>query len=239
MITAIGFDLDDTLLHCDCYYQRAAKRYAEFLGPKAGISPEQFFQEHYYPTQRRLIPQHGVGSDMMIMAAIQTAADLTESHQMPLNGSDLQNLLKIGRDLFQSGFELLEGVREALDYVRERYDQRLLITHGHLTEQERKLEMHDLDDLFTSINIIGLKTVSAYRRILRRHGINPQNFLMVGNSVRSDIKPVLEIGGQAVLIPYESEWALDVTDAETTVPRLNSLADLPEYLKQSQGLRSA
>lgn len=133
--------------------------------------------------------------------------------------------------------ELLDGVAATVELLATNH-RLLLVTKGDLLHQESKVAGSGLSEHFEGIHIVSEKDVPTYRRILDRHGVDPADFVMVGNSVRSDILPVLELGGHGVHVPFHLTWALEhVEDAEhpTSVPHLDTLADLPGLL--ADGIR--
>src|SRR5580698_3878986 len=147
-------------------------------------------------------------------------------------------LLELGRSMLNHPVELLEGARETLDKLLLEYPL-LLITKGDLRDQERKLAKSGIADRFRAIEIVSEKDSRTYERIFRRHSIRPSRFLMVGNSLKSDILPVLELGGSGVHVPYRITWGHE--DAEAPEVRDNrffeakSLFDLPEIVRRWRG----
>src|SRR5260370_37977942 len=145
---------------------------------------------------------YGYGIKAFPPSMSETAIQLTEGR---IPASDLEDILGWGKRMLTQPTELLEGVEPALRGLGERYDL-LLITKGDLFDQESKLARSGLAGLFLGVEIVSEKNVSSYRRILERRGIKPEEFVMVGNSLRSDVVPVLELGAGAVHIPYEVTW---------------------------------
>jgi putative hydrolase of the HAD superfamily len=126
--------------------------------------------------------------------------------------------------------DLLDGVAEAVDALTDRY-RVMVITKGDLLHQETKVVRSGLDELLWQVEIVSEKDPATYRRILERHDIDPATFVMVGNSVRSDVLPVLEVGGRAVHIPYAVTWELEHAEVDPDhhdVPVLTSITELPE-----------
>ena len=132
------------------------------------------------------------------LSLVETAIEVTEGR---IPGADLQAVLDLGKVLIDHPVELLDGVREAVDALTDTY-RVMVITKGDLLHQETKVARSGLAELFWRVEIVSEKDEATYRRILDRHGIDPSTFVMVGNSVRSDVLPVLALGGRAVHVPY-------------------------------------
>ena len=145
---------------------------------------------------------------------IETAIQLTEGK---IPASDLEVILGWGKRMLMEPTELLEGVEAALGELNGRYDL-LLITKGDLFDQESKLARSGLAELFSGVEIVSEKNADSYRAILKRRGIQPEEFVMVGNSLRSDVAPVVEVGAKAVHIPYHVTWHHELVPEES-LPR--------------------
>ena len=145
---------------------------------------------------------YGYGVKAFTLSMIETAIQLTEGK---IPASDLEVILGWGKRMLMEPTELLDGVEVALRELNRRYDL-LLITKGDLFDQESKLARSGLAELFSGVEIVSEKNANSYRAILSRRGIKTEEFVMVGNSLRSDIVPVLELGARAVHIPYEVTW---------------------------------
>ena len=144
--------------------------------------------------------------------------------------------MDFGREMLTAPIQLLEHVEDALQHLQNNYIL-LLITKGDLIDQETKIARSGLSDYFNSIEIISEKNVPAYKKILDKHQIQPERFLMVGNSIRSDILPVLEMGGTAVYIPYEIDWAHEhdsKPSSSTSFYEMKHLGQLPGWLKNME-----
>ena len=141
----------------------------------------------------------------------------------------IQQLVDEGRTLLARPVDLLEGVEEALAAIATRY-RLVVITKGDLLHQEQKFHASGLDRHVEEIAVVSEKDVRTYRRLVDRYGVEPGGFLMVGNSIRSDVLPVLELGGRAVHIPYEYLWGHEVAEHDGDVPTLASIKELPGWL---------
>jgi putative hydrolase of the HAD superfamily len=157
---------------------------------------------HLYEVEMRNLGLYGYGVKSFTLSMIETAIELTKG-QIP--AADLEVILGWGKRMLGEPTELLDGVEAALKEASGRYSL-LLITKGDLFDQESKLARSGLGELFTGVEILSDKTVDSYRSLLRRRGIEPEEFIMVGNSLRSDIAPVVALGARAVHIPYHVTW---------------------------------
>jgi putative hydrolase of the HAD superfamily len=202
----IGFDADDTLWHNESIFEKAHERYFELLA-KYHDSPA--VEKALFATEGRNIGLYGYGIKGYMLSAIETAIDLTEGK---IGTTELREILALGRGMMNHPVELLDGALEALERLAPSY-RLLLITKGDLRDQERKVAKSGLARCFAAIEIVSEKNAGTYERILERHSIAPSAFLMVGNSVKSDILPVLALGGAGVHVPYRITWGHEEAEA--------------------------
>jgi putative hydrolase of the HAD superfamily len=196
----IAFDADDTLWHNETIFENVHERYREMLShyhDKATVDRTLF------ATEMRNLELYGYGVKGFTLSAIETAIELTNGK---IPSDEIRRLLSLGRDMLAHPVELLDGVAETLAALAPSH-RLLVITKGDLRDQERKVAKSGLADYFRHVEIVSDKTEAAYATILRRHAIPAHNFLMVGNSLKSDILPVLALGGTGVHIPYHLTWA--------------------------------
>jgi putative hydrolase of the HAD superfamily len=176
---------------------------------------------------------YGYGVKSFTLSMLETAIELTEGR---IPASDLEVILGWGKRMLSEPTELLDGVEDTLRAVSDRYDL-LLITKGDLFDQESKLARSGLGDLFLGVEILSEKNVDSYRGIFRRRAIQPQDFVMVGNSLRSDVVPVVALGGHAVHIPYEVTWQHEhVPEDQLPVQGWTRIASINELAAALDGL---
>jgi putative hydrolase of the HAD superfamily len=220
----IGFDADDTLWHNENIFERVHERYYELLARHHDAAT---VREALYATEMRNLRLYGYGIKGFMLSSIETAIELTDGKFSP---AEIRELIALGREMLDHPVELLDGALEALEALAPRY-RLLLVTKGDLRDQERKLAKSGITDRFQAVEIVSEKDADTYSRILRRHGIEPSQFLMVGNSVRSDILPVLALGGAGVHIPYRITWGHENAEvpraAEGRFFQAASLRELP------------
>jgi putative hydrolase of the HAD superfamily len=223
VVTSIAFDGDDTLWHNERFFTVTQERFAELLRPYAGEA----VLEKLHATEMRNLRLFGYGIKGFTLSMVETAIEASEGDART---ADIQAILEWGKEMLQNPIELLDGVQQAIETLRERY-RLMLITKGDLFDQESKIARSGLADLFSQVEIVSEKDQQTYRRILARHSIAPEEWLMVGNSVRSDILPAIEIGARAVHIPYHTTWRHEhaelTEEAESKVWTIESMAQLP------------
>jgi putative hydrolase of the HAD superfamily len=198
-ITVVGLDGDDTLWQNETRFILTQEELRELLRRHV---PEADVDAHLDEVEMRNLAVYGYGVKSFTLSMIETAIEVTEGR---IPAADLEVILGWGKRMLMQPTELLDGVEPAVRELSARYDL-LLITKGDLFDQESKLARSGLADLFLGVEIVSEKNAASYRGILSRRGIKPEEFVMVGNSPRSDILPVLELGARAVHIPYHVTW---------------------------------
>jgi putative hydrolase of the HAD superfamily len=202
MIRLVGFDGDDTLWHSEGYYQAVHVEFERLVGNYVDLGDARV-HERLLDTERRNIRLFGYGAKGMTLSMIETAIEITGER---ISGADVHRLLSLGKEVLTHPVELLPGIREAVEAVARDF-QVVLITKGDLFHQEAKVAQSGLTELFHRIEIVSEKDRSTYRRVLDEFDLAPARFAMVGNSLRSDIEPVVELGGWGVYMPYHVTWA--------------------------------
>jgi putative hydrolase of the HAD superfamily len=222
-ITTVGLDADDTLWHNETLFRLTHKRFTDLLAPHCD---EATLEARLAETEKRNLRLYGYGVKGFTLSMIETAMELTDG---AVETAVIREILAAGREMLAHPVEPLPGVDEALAALSERY-RLVLITKGDLLHQEQKLAASGLGDLFAAIEIVSEKDADTYRRVFTRHGTGPEQAVMAGNSVRSDVIPALEAGSWGALIPYPLVWAHEAASAPHDHPRyveLASIADLP------------
>lgn len=225
MIEVIALDGDDTLWHSEHLFVDTQDRFRDLVRPHVDLD-DAALDARLLEVERRNLPLFGYGVKAFTLSLVETAIEITDGR---IPGRDLQAVLDLGKVLIDHPVELLDGVREAVDALTDTY-RVMVITKGDLLHQETKVARSGLAELFWRVEIVSEKDEPTYQRILDRHGIDPSTFVMVGNSLRSDVLPVLAIGGRAVHVPYSVTWALEHAEPDPDLHAfsvLDSLADLP------------
>ena len=200
MIDLVALDADDTLWHNEPLFTSVREQFCELLGR---YRPDGVPGDRLDAVEMRNLRHFGYGVKGFVLSMIETAIDMTGGR---LEAADVQTIIGWGRDMLDSPVELLEGVSEAVEELAGAF-RLILLTKGDLLHQETKLARSGLGRHFTGIEIVSEKNAGTYRSVMARYRVTPARFAMVGNSLRSDILPVLEAGGQAVYVPYEMTWA--------------------------------
>jgi putative hydrolase of the HAD superfamily len=220
-IALICLDADDTLWHNEAFFRSTFGRFAALL---ADFAPADALQRQLDETEHRNLGAYGYGAKGFILSMLETAADVAGD---ALDPATVRAILALGRDMLAHPLEPLEGVAEALPALAERAPL-VLVTKGDLHHQEAKLAASGFGAWFTGVEIVSNKRPETYARIFERYGAEPARAVMAGNSVRSDILPVLEAGAWAALIPFELVWSHEAADAPVGHPRYRELASIAE-----------
>lgn len=197
----VAFDADDTLWVNEPIFVRIQERCAELLGDF--IEDSARFEAELYARERENLKLFGYGVKGFILSVIETCIELSDYR---LHARQIQQVIDWGKEMLTQPVKLLDHVAFAIDAL-ENYYQLLVITKGDLFDQENKLARSGIADRFHYVEIVSEKDPATYRRILEQYQIPPESFLMIGNSLRSDILPVLELGAQAIHVPFQQTWA--------------------------------
>lgn len=221
----IGIDADDTLWDNEPLYQEAQSHLARLLQP---FAPPDVVKERLLGTEVRNLELYGYGIKSFVLSLIETAIDLAGRR---LGAEVVEEILNLGRTMMTSEVSLLPHVRETVKLLAHTYPL-WLITKGDLLDQQRKLHRSGLAPYFVEIDVVSDKTVETYSELLTQRGVEPDHFAMVGNSPRSDVEPVVAVGGTAILIPYHVTWEHETMDAEAAQAHhiLRHIGELPGLL---------
>ena len=198
MFDVIGFDADDTLWHNESIFNMTQEKFQKMFPSHC---PE-VVNNTLSSTQIKNLEIFGYGIKGFIISMIETSIEITNGE---IRGHEIQKILDFGREMTDKPIELLPNVRKVIDSLSKKY-RLLIITKGDLIDQESKIARSGLIEFFTGVEIVSEKNSETYENILSRHQIIPSSFIMIGNSMRSDIVPVVKMGGSAVHIPYDTTW---------------------------------
>ena len=222
-LTHIAFDADDTLWGHEHVFVDAKERCTQILSPYlAGRELEELLYEH----EKRNLSLFGYGIKVFMLSMLETAIEISHGE---ISGSELQRIIDLGKEMLEHPIQLLPGVREAIDELEDHYEL-MIITKGDLFDQENKIARSGIGDHFGLVEIVSEKSKEAYSRILQRHAIAPESFLMLGNSLRSDILPVLQAGSQAIHIPYQYTWLHEAKHEDASARPYAKAKDMFEAL---------
>ena len=227
MIALVALDADDTLWHNEPLYTTTRDQFRALL---MQYEPAALVDDRLYETELRNLRHFGYGVKGFVLSMIETAIELTNGR---VRSADVQRIIGWGREMLASPVTLLDGAADAVEELARAFPL-LLLTKGDLLDQETKLARSGLGPHFKGIEIVSEKDARIYRHVMKRYDVAPDQFVMVGNSLRSDILPVLEAGGHAVYVPYELTWAHEhVTDqalGDAQFHRVANLGELPAVL---------
>lgn len=223
---SIGFDADDTLWHCERDFDQIQQRFGELLAP--WMERDTAATSHLEAIERRNLEIFGYGVKGFTLSMVESAIQLSDGG---VGADEIQQIIDWGKDLLGAGgrgLELIDDVEITLAAMSHR--GLTLITKGDLFEQETKVAASGVAERFETVEVVAEKTAATFERVLQRHGIDPTRFVFAGNSIRSDILPVLELGGYAIHVPYPLVWAHEEAPTPTGHPRFytaDSIADVP------------
>ena len=220
-LTTIGFDADDTLWHNERFFRLTQARFHELLADHA---PVEHLEERLLAAERRNLGAYGFGVKGFTLSMIETAIEASAG---AVPAAVIGEILAAGREMLAHPIELLPHARAAVEAFAGRY-RLVLVTKGDLLDQERKLAQSGLGDLFDAVEIVSDKRPATYATVFARHGSGAAEALMVGNSLKSDVLPMLAAGGWGVHVPHEITWALEAAQVPREHPRFAELADLGE-----------
>ncbi len=225
-ISTVGLDADDTLWHSESHFLVTEQRFGALVSPWL---PSEEAAEKLLTRERANLEVFGYGVKGFTLSMIETAIEASGG---AIPAEALQQIVNWGKEMLSHPVDLLPGVEATIDALADHY-RLVLITKGDLFHQESKIAESGLAERFHHVEILSEKSPTHYRRVLDRHGVEPSEFLMAGNSLRSDVLPVIEIGSYGVHIPYGIIWGherVDRTELEPSWHHLDRITDLPQLL---------
>lgn len=231
MIETIGFDADDTLWHNEDLYQNAKEKLTQIL---ADFGKPQEIISLLDETEVGNIEYYGYGIKSFTLSMTETATVISKGQ---VTGNEVSEIIAIAKKMLRAPVKLFEGAEETLEKLSADFDL-MLVTKGDPFEQQRKIDLSGIARYFRYLEVVGEKSETTYRKILGQYNLDPARFLMVGNSLKSDILPVINIGGKAVYIHNNLTWFVENASheeiGEAQYAQLDHLGQLPEYLTQFQ-----
>jgi putative hydrolase of the HAD superfamily len=234
-LTTIGFDADDTLWQNETFFRLTQDRFAAML---ADFATRDHLESQLLAAERRNLGHYGYGVKGFVLSMIETAIEVTDGQ---VSASVISELMAAGREMLGHPIELLPHAANVVSALAKDY-RLVLITKGDLLDQERKLAQSGLGDFFHGVEIVSEKTPRVYTTLFDRHGHGPARGLMIGNSLKSDVLPMLAAGGFGVYVPYGLTWALEAADPPIgndrfhVLEHLGSLPDLVVRLVQQHNM---
>ena len=226
-IRVIGFDADDTLWVNETYFRDAELEFAKLLG---GYETANKIDQELFKKEMENLPLYGYGVKGFVLSMVEMALEISN---YSISNKTIEDILNIGKDMINKPVELLEGVESVLENLSKKY--RLIVaTKGDLLDQERKLEKSGLLDYFHHIEVLSDKKEENYSKLLNHLDIKPSEFLMIGNSLKSDILPLVNIKANAIHVPFHTTWAHEEVKATDTNGKayktINKLSEVLNFL---------
>jgi putative hydrolase of the HAD superfamily len=228
-IKTIAFDADDTLWINEPIFTQTRIKLESILSPYVSVST---LEEDLYQFEKRNLALFGYGVKGFMLSMIETAIELTDQR---IKGADIQKIINLGKDMLTHPVEVLPGIKETLEALKEDY-RLLIITKGDLFDQETKIARSGLANYFGTVEIVSEKNPDTYQELITRNNIDIGSFLMIGNSLKSDVLPVCNIGGHAIHIPFHETWQHEIVESHETEGfeylHLGDVRDLLSLLKK-------
>ncbi|MFZ6001242.1 MAG: HAD family hydrolase [Bacteroidota bacterium] len=223
MLKVIAFDADDTLWHNEAFFQEAEKKFCALL---ENYLPQHTVARELLQTEIKNIELYGYGIKAFMLSMIETAISITDKR---VSNDDIEKMIGYGRELLAKPVEILDGVEEVLQTVKGKY-RLVMATKGDLLDQERKLKKSGLEKYFHHIEIMSEKKEADFQKLIRHLDIHPSEFAMIGNSLKSDVLPVLNLGGVGFHVPYHITWAHERVDSKIENERFHQLETIHDLL---------
>jgi putative hydrolase of the HAD superfamily len=223
MIKVIAFDADDTLWHNEAFFQEAERKFCVLL---ENYLPQHTVARELLQTEIKNIELYGYGIKAFMLSMIETAIRITDKS---IPNEAIEKIIDYGQEILQKPVDLLDGVDHVLQQLKSRY-RLVMATKGDLLDQERKLKKSGLEHYFHHIEIMSEKKEPDFKKLIRHLDISPDQFAMVGNSLKSDVLPVLNLGGYGFHIPYHVTWAHERVESEINHHRFKQLGTIHEIL---------
>jgi len=223
-LPTIAFDGDDTLWHNETLFAGTQDKLRDILVRHV---PAETIDHVLLARERANLALFGYGIKGFMLSMIETAIEVSNGAVTAL---EIQRIIDMGKAMLSSPVDPIDGVDAVVETMKRRGHRLMVITKGDLFDQETKIARSGLADLFDAVEIVSEKNEATYRDILDRHGIDPDHFVMVGNSIRSDILPVLALGGHAIHVPYTITWSHEQVATDVDLPpilKAETIADVP------------
>lgn len=227
-LTTIAFDADDTLWHNERFFRVTQDRFADLLSE---FTEKSTLEDRLLAAEIRNHGHYGFGVKGFVLSMIETAIEVTDE---AVPASVIAELIAAGREMLEYPIDLLPHAAEAVAHCAQDY-RVMLITKGDLLDQERKVAQSGLGDMFDHVEVVSDKTRPVYEGLFGRHADGIERAMMIGNSMKSDVVPVVDGGGWGVYVPHGAPWALEHALPPENAPRyhsIDSLGELPQILEQ-------
>ncbi len=229
MIKTIAFDADDTLWINETIFTSTREKIERIISAYETTKP---LEDTLYETEIKNLKIFGYGIKGFILSTIETCIEITDGR---ISSEEIHQIVELGKEMLKHPVQILPYVENTLKTLKSNF-QLMIITKGDLFDQESKIARSGLADYFNFIEVVSEKKPKNYRDTLRKYGIDTKEFLMIGNSLKSDILPISEIGGKAIHIPFHTTWEFEKVATAITVKQnyetLSSMKNLVKLIEQ-------
>ncbi|MCF6306957.1 MAG: HAD family hydrolase [Flavobacteriaceae bacterium] len=222
-IKIIAFDADDTLWVNEPYFRKAEQDFCDLL---KDFMPEATCNKILFEVEMQNLPTYGYGIKPFALSLIEAAIKISEN-KIPVE--TISKIINIAKEMLNMPIELIDGIEQTLQQLSKKY-KLVMATKGDLLDQERKLIKSGLEKYFHHIEVMSDKKPKHYQKLIKHLDSNPEEFLMIGNSLKSDILPVLETGASAIYIPFHTTWEHEKVDDEVVHSKFKELKEASELL---------
>lgn len=225
-IQVVAFDADDTLWNNEPFFQETQNKFCQLF---EDYLPRHTVSRELYQTEIKNISLYGYGVKAFMLSMIETAIRISDK---TVKAEIIEKVIDFGREHLEMPVELMDDVQEVLGTIKSRY-RLVMATKGDLLDQERKLKKSGLEPYFHHIEIMSEKKEDDFKKLIRHLDIRPEEFVMIGNSIKSDIVPVLNVGGHGIHIPFHVTWEFEKVEARIEHPnfrQVERLIDVLSYL---------
>ncbi len=223
-IKIIAFDADDTLWENEAYFREAEDEFAKMF---TDYETENKIHQELFRKQIENLSIYGYGIKGFVLSMVECALGISNKK---VGSAKIEKILEIGKEMFEKPIELVENIKEVLSELKGKY-KLIVVTKGDLLDQQRKLEKSGLVDYFHHIEVLSDKKVEDYKKMLKRLEINPKELLMIGNSLKSDVLPLIKVGASAIHIPSHTTWEHEKVSEEEKSDEYKTLSNIKEILK--------
>jgi len=227
-VKVIGFDADDTLWHNEAFFLEAQERFWVLM---EDFLPQHTTAKELMKTEIQNIDLYGYGIKAFILSMVETAIRISEG---TITTKVIEQIIGYGKDMLAKPVELIDDVEDVLSALKGRY-RLVVVTKGDLLDQQRKLEKSGIENFFHHIEIVSEKNEAGYRKLIQHLDVQPGEFAMIGNSLKSDVLPVLGIGGYGIHVPYHTTWEHEHVDIQITDPNFVELERIRDLLPYFPG----
>ncbi len=229
----IAFDADDTLWVNEPIFTNTRIEFEKILSKYIEI--DENLEQELYQVESRNLELFGYGIKGFMLSMIESALELTHYN---IKGEDVERIIALGKEMLKHPVELLDGIKEVLDELDNEH-KLMIITKGDLWDQESKIARSGLADFFDIVEILSEKSTHSYSEIFSKHGIHISEVIMIGNSLKSDVLPICELGGSAIHIPFHDTWMHEHIEKQHTDEydyyELSKISELPNFVKDLEG----